>query len=248
MNVDELVEAMHAVSVPSEPDLVRIGRSGRRIVARRRIALAAGVATVVALVAVPSTMLGHDRPHGAGSPTGVSTSPEGSAEHKFETVAPLGVPVGAVADVDSKFYVRVHGSSVGALALWSEARNAPDEIAYGARLIDGDGSLRRAGYVRVPVLPAAGGQLARVPSPQGTDEPTYVGLVPLPSGAAADDYRIRVRSTDTSVSKGGSADVVAGKLLIWISATDGSEPGIDLESFTVRDAAGEVVATGSFQH
>lgn len=248
MNVDELVEAMHAVSVPSEPDLVRISRSGRRIVARRRIALAAGVATVAALVAVPSTMLGHDRSHGAGSPTGVSTSPEGSAERKFETVAPLGVPAGAVVDIDRKFHVRIHGSSVGALALWSEAANAPDEIAYGARLIDGDGSLRRAGYVRVPVLPAEGGELARVPAAEGTDDPTYVGLVPLTSGAGADDYRVRVRSTDTLVEKGSSADVVAGKLLIWVSATDGNEPGIDLQSFAVRDAAGDVVATGSFQH
>ena len=166
----------------------------------------------------------------------------GALEH-----APIGAPLTDVAQVDTKFYLGPdHVRSVGAMALWSEAGKGVDELAYGARLIDKDGSLRRAGYFRVPVLPRAGGELARVPG-QNDDEPTFVGLIPIPAGAEASDYRIRVRSTDTLIGKGKSAGVVAGHVLVWITATAGSEPGIDLDGFTVRDSSGQVVARGTFQ-
>ena len=246
MNVDELVEEMRRTGVPSEPDLVRISRQGRRIGIRRRAALAAGVATVATLVAGPWLVLGDGLPGGGASPTGVSTTdrPDGSAEQTFQTTAPVGAPVGAVAQPEMKFYVTPHGGSVGALALWSEAGTDPDVLAYGARLIDADGSLRRAGYFHAPVLPAIGAQLARVPGQPS--EPTYVGLVPVPAGARADDYRVRIEATDTLVVKGKSTDVVPGRLLIWVTASDGSEPGIDLASFTVRDATNRVVARGTF--
>ena len=46
--------------------------------------------------------------------------------------------------------------------------------------------------------------------------------------------------------KGKSAEVVAGRLLIWVTALAGSEPGIDLQGFTVRDANHHVVARGTF--
>jgi hypothetical protein len=95
------------------------------------------------------------------------------------------------------------------------------------------------------VLPSTGGELVRVPG-QGGDEPTYVGFVPLPDGARASDYRIRVHATDTLALRGKSADVVPGKLLVWVSALSGAEPGIDLDSFSVTDANGHVLARGTF--
>lgn len=246
MNVDELVEEMHRTGVPSEPDLLRISRQGRRIGVRRRSALAAGVTTIAALVAGPWLVLGDGLPGGAASPAGVTTTdrPDVSAELTFEATAPLGAPVGAVAQTEMKFYVTPHGGSVGALALWSEAGADPDVLAYGARLIDADGSLRRAGYFHAPVLPATGAELARVPGQPS--EPTYVGLVPVPAGARADGYRVRIEATDTFVVKGKSTDVVPGRLLIWATASDGTEPGTDLATFTVRDATNRVVARGTF--
>jgi hypothetical protein len=248
VNVTEMVEAMHDTRVADGPDLQRITRQGRRIGARRRAAFVAGVATVVALVAGPWVVLvdrgGHEPRPTTGSPR--VKDPGDSAEVAFETTAPLGAPIAGVADTEMKFYVPPnHVRSVGGMAFWSEAGAGAGELAYGARLVDKDGSLRRAGYVQVPVLPSKGGQLVRVPG-QGPDEPTFVGLVPLPDGATAADYRIRVRATDTLVVKGKSADVVAGNLLIWATALTGSEPGIDLDGFSVQDAGHHVIARGTF--
>jgi hypothetical protein len=248
MNVTEMVEAMHDTHLPSEPDLARVVRQGRRIAARRRAGLPAVVAAVVTLVAGPWVVLADGNGHEPGPSSGISKTDNVDDSHEvaFETTAPLGTPVAGVAETEMKFYVPPsHVRSVGAMAFWSEAGAGAGELAYGARLIDKDGSLRRAGYLRVPVLPARGGKPIRVPG-QGPDEPTYVGLVPLPDGAAASGYRIRVQGADTAVLKGTSAEVVAGRLLIWVTALTGSEPGIDLQAFTVRDANHHVVARGTF--
>ena len=64
MNVTEMVEAMHEARVPSEPDLERVTRQGRRIAVRRRAGFALGAAAAVVVVAgtwsVSAGGTGHD--------------------------------------------------------------------------------------------------------------------------------------------------------------------------------------------
>ena len=140
-----------------------------------------------------------------------------------------------------------HLRSVGDMAFWHEAGTDVGELAYGARLVGKDGTLRRAGYLRVPVLPRSGGELVRVPG-QTDDAPSFVGLVRVPAGATASDYRVRVHSTETLVRRGRSTTVVDGYLLVWVNALAGGEPGIaDLDGFSIRDASGAAVARGTFQ-
>jgi len=246
MNVTELVETMHDNQVPTAPDLDRITRQGRRIAVRRRAAVATVVVAAVAVVSGPWALLAGGRDH-AVSPSGTATSTpfDDSREVAFETSAPLGAPVGDVAQTEMKFYLGPdHVRSVGALSLWLEAGRRDDELAYGARLIDKDGTLRRAGYLQVPVLPRVGGELVRIPD-QNRGEPTFVGLIPVPAGADATDYRIRVRATDTPLDKGKSTTVVDGRLLVWVTALDQGR-GLDLDNVVVRDASGDVVARGTF--
>lgn len=248
MNVTEMIEAMHDTHVPSEPDLHRVTRQGRRFVVRRRAGFAAIVAAVVTVIAGPWVVLTDGSGHEPQPSRGTSRTEHVDDSHElaFETTAPVGTPVAGVALTEMKFYVPPNQvRSVGAMAFWSEGGADGDELAYGARLIDKDGSLRRAGYLRVPVLPASGAKLVRVPG-QGPDEPTYVGLIPLPEGAVASDYRIRVDGHDTLVLKGKSADVVAGKLLVWVTALTGTKPGVALDGLTVRAADHQVVARGTF--
>jgi len=248
MNVTELVETMHDTQVPTAPDLDRIMRRGRRIAVRRRALVATVAAVVVGVVGGPWLILTGGTAAKPFTPTATTTRDafDDSREIAFETTAPLGAPVGDVAQLDMKFYLGPdHVRSVGAMAFWVEAGHGDDTIAFGARLVDKDDSLRRAGYLDLPVLSGTGGELVRVPG-QDHGEPTYVGLVAIPAGADASDYRIRVRATDTDVRKGKSTTVVAGRLLVWVTALTGSAPGIDLDDLSVRDATGQLVARATF--
>jgi hypothetical protein len=245
MKVDELVETMERTRVPSTPDLIHIRRKGARLRVRRRAFVGLGVAGIALATAAPLLMLNQGQPAPAGPAAGVTGTPDDSVETIFETTAPIGTPVSAVIGTDMKFYLGPqHTRSVGALSLWREQRPVATELAYGARLIDGDKTLRRAGYLRAPVLPRTGGKLVRVPG-QNQGEPTFVGLVPAPK--AAGPLVIDVGAPGTSTVSGQSPAVIDGYVLVWVTATAGDEPGIDLVGFHVEDARGHLVANGTFQ-
>jgi hypothetical protein len=252
MNVDELTETMHATNLPTPLDLERVTRDGRRIRARRRAAVAGGLAVAVAAVAVPlgtwqRSASPEDAPFAGTSQRQDETARHEAVEREFLAQAPVGRPIGTVlqpgAAYAPKFYLGHRGgSSVGALALWGEQ----DGLAFGAHLIDGDGSLRRAGSLDVADLSPRGAQLSRVPF-QAAQEPTFVGLLEVPRGTRPRDLTVRVRGEDTTVRTGVRLGVVPGRALVWVTATAGSAPGIDLSRFTIRDAGGHVLSSGGFE-
>jgi hypothetical protein len=250
MNVQELTDSMHATSVPTPLDLERVTRDGRRIRNRHRTVLAAGLAAAVVAVAVPVGLWQQPAPSDAGfasPPERSDPAFDDARERVFETDAPLGRPIGAVlrpgGQYAPKFYLggdKVR--SVGALSVWAE----PDGLAFGARLVDGDGSLRRAGTLDVGTLDRRDAELARVPF-QNATEPTFVGIMTVPTGTRARDLVVTARGADSALSSGVRLDVVPGRALVWVTASDGGEPGLDLRGFTVRDADGTVLARGTFE-
>jgi hypothetical protein len=246
MKVDELIDTMHATSEAAPLDLDRITRDGRRIRTRRRAALVGGMAIAVAAVAVPMA-LWQDQPRSeparyAGTPQhSDETAAHEDVERDFLARAPIGAPLGAVVEPGRgearKFYL-VHrgGSSVGVLSVWGE----PDGLAFGARAIDGDGSLRRAGALDLADLPRRGATLSRVPF-QPANEATFVGLVPVPEGTKPGELGSGVESVETRVRTGVRLGVVPGRALVWVTAT--SEDDLDLTYFEVR-LDGRLLASG----
>lgn len=244
MNVIELNEALLAARTPSTgPDLDGIRRHGRRIQHRRRAAAASVVAVTAALVAIPFITL-HDPGSSTPFASNANRVQDDSPEAAFLLTAPIASPVGTVVGLGRKAYVRENGHSVGELSVWAEV--AGRRLAYGSRDIDGDDQVRRAGLMQAPLLPRSGGALVRIPVPGTGEEPTYVGLI-----AADPDEPItatvQTRSVDTRVQSGVSATADPGYLLVWVSATAGSEPGTDLQSFTVRGPNGDLLARGTFR-
>lgn len=251
MDVDELTETMHAASVPVPLDLDRVTRDGRRLRTRRRAVLAGGLAAAVAAVAVPVALLGQSgggEPSYAGSPKPAPerTVTDDSRETQFEQTAPIGRPMAGVLQPGGayapKFYLggdKVR--SVGALSVWADQ---DEGLAFGARLVDGDGSLRQAGSLDLPTLAGKGETLVRIPF-QNADEPTFVGLVDVPAGTRARDLASVVESEDSSVRTGVRTDVVAGKALVWATASSGSRPGIELTYWSVQ-LGDDVLASGGF--
>ncbi|MET3960467.1 hypothetical protein ABIE44_000401 [Marmoricola sp. OAE513] len=241
MNVTELTEAMQGSRAPSAgPDLDDIRRRGRTLAHLRRARIGVAAAVAAAVLAAPWTLL-PDADHDAAGFSDRRGTQDSSPEQVFLSTAPFAEPVGSVVDVDMKFYVREHGSSVGSIALWAEEPGP--RLAYGSRAIDGDLQVRRAGYLDAPVLPRRDGRMVRVPGPVG--EPTYVGLIANPDARVV-TATVRTRSTDTDVRSGVSTTADPGYLLVWVSATTGSEAGIDLLAFAVRGDDGAVLARGTF--
>ena len=250
MNVQELTDSMHATSVATPLDLDRVTRDGRRIRNRHRVVLATGLAAAVAAVAVPVGLWQQPAPGDAGfasPPERSDTTADDARERAFEADAPLGRPVGAVLRPGGryapKFYLGGQKQrSVGALSVWAEQ----DGLAFGARLIDGDRSLRRAGTLDIGLLPGDGAVLSRIPF-QNATEPTFVGILTVPDGTRARDLAVTARGTDSAIATGVRLDVVPGRALVWVTASDGGEPGLDLRGFTVRDADGTVLSAGGFE-
>ena len=248
MNVQQLTESMHGTSVVTPLDLDRVTRDGRRIRTRRRAAIAGGVAAAVAAVAVPVALWQEPQPaepRFAGTPS--APAYDDARERAFERDAPLGQPLGAVLQPGGayapKFYLggdKVR--SVGALSVWAD----PEGLAFGARLLDGDGSLRKAGALDVPLLEGTEAVLHRVPF-QNADEPTFVGVLAVPDGTRLRDLVVRARGEDSAIRSGVRGDVVPGRALVWVTAGTGSDGTTTLGGWSVRDPEGRLLARGTFE-
>ena len=250
MNLDELTESLHATTVVTPLDVDRITRDGARIRNRHRVAVAGGLAAALVAVAVPVGwwQQASTEAQYAAAPSRRDDPSAEQRNRQFRARAPLADPVGAVVMPGGryahKFYLSSAsgGSSVGGLSLWAEQ----DGLAFGPRDVDGDGALRRAGSLDLAPLDGPGQTLARVPW-QPTQEPTFVGLIELPDGTTADDLRVRVTSEDALVGSGIRTDVVPGKALLWVNATEGRRPGTDLSGWSVRLADGTLLGSGGFE-
>lgn len=231
MRTDELAEAMHETAVVSVPNLEEITRRGRGIARRRRAVMGIGAVAVTALVSVPMVVLAGGAEHGRAQ---VAT--------QARTFAP-GAPVGEVIETDSKFYFDrdPHAGSLGFEAVWAEAGEAPGRLSFGFRK-EGTRQVLRAGQMSVPDVSQRAVDLPPMPGQHG--EPTYVGIMRLPDGVAADRFTVGVLASgpDKVLEVRQEGDVLPGYLVFTVAATaelDGAE-------YRVTNRRGRTVARGGF--
>jgi hypothetical protein len=231
MRTEELAEAMDRTMAVPPVDIDAITRRGRRLVVRRRLvggALAlACAAAVVVPVAVVTTAGGHD-----------SATPAVGRQDGFVRARPLG----AVADTGDKFYWgRPHAAALGPEAIWVEAGDPAYRISFGFH-DEQSRALMLAGSMAVPDVR---GDRVPLPAIPRQEEPTYVGMVPIPAGVDGAKMSAGVESAppDVVTAVTHSLTVRPGYFVFWVTAA----ADLTRARYSVQDGAGHFLARGGFR-